>query len=58
MKKIIYKEFPDNKNDVHLEKMYFIDGNFFQGFDSYLSALAFNSGFWEEYCEFYRKNKT
>lgn len=45
---------PDKDGYVHLSWWRHNPDQSFGGFDSYLSALADNSGCWEEYCEFHR----
>jgi hypothetical protein len=56
MKIISYQKEHPNKNMEHLNNVFILDNNPNRGFDSYLSAMAWNSGCWEDYCEFYRKN--
>lgn len=42
---------PDHEGFVHLTWWRFDKKQSFGGYDSYLSALASQSGYWEEYCE-------
>lgn len=54
MKKIIYQDHgPNPEIDVHLSG-WVLEGHPYHCFDSYISALAFQSGYWEEYCEHHR----
>lgn len=53
MKKILYQNVGPHETDIHLQGFY-LEGRPYRVFDSYLSALAYQSNCWEEYCEFYR----